>query len=272
MFMKIIKGIGVFFLSLFACLFIFLFSVSFTFKKVIQKGVIGSVVKNIIVEEFAEDEKLTDKDKENIKKVNEVIKTDDINKLVDKLLDEYEISLDNDNYKVSEKTVDYIIDLFVEYKDLINDITHEDVTEDEIRSKETREGIVEAFDDVLGSKPEANENAIRFAVTSYGVFVSSTFRIVLILLTLLCFSLIALIKKSYYKWMKTASYVLIFIGFIVSACYFGILYAFRTINASNNYSIVINPKFILVLGIIEIIIGILFRIFYIIFHQEDEEE
>ena len=268
--MKILKGIGIFFLSLFAFIFVFLLSLSLIFKNVIQKGVVGSVVKNIIVEEFSSDEKLTDEDRKNIEKVNKVIKTDDINKLVDKLLDEYEKSLDNEDYEVSEKTVDFVIDLLVEYKDLINDITNENVTEKEIRSSETRDGITEAFNEVLGDHPEYNEDAVRLAVTSYNLFVSNTFRIILVFLTLLCFALIALIKKSYFKWMKSASKVIVSVGLIVTASYFAILYAFRTINSNTNYNIVINPKYILVLGVVEIVIGICFLIGHIIFDKEEE--
>ena len=79
--MKILKGIGIFFLSLFAFIFVFLISLSLIFRNVIQKGVVGSVVKNIMIEEFSKVKKLTAEDKENIEKVNKVIKTDDINKL-----------------------------------------------------------------------------------------------------------------------------------------------------------------------------------------------
>lgn len=268
--MKIIKGIGVFFLSLFAFLFILILSLSFIFKNVIQKDVVGSVVKNIIVEEFSEDKELTKQDKENIKKINDVIKTDDINKLVDKLLDEYEKSLENDNYEVSDKTVDYIVDLLVEYKDLINDITNEKVTEKQIRSKETRDGIKEGINEVLTDHPEDIEDTVRITITSYNLFVSTTFRLILILLTIICFALIALIRKSYIKWMKSASSIFIFTGILVSSLYFGLLYAFRNINTSSKYSITIDPKYILVLGIVEIIIGIAFLITHIILTKKDE--
>lgn len=269
--MKVLKGIGIFFLSLFAFLFIFLFSLSLIFKNVIQKGVVGSVVKNIMVEEFSKDKNLTAEDQKNIEKVNKVIKTDDINNLVDKLLDEYEESLDNDNYKVSDKTVDYIVDLFVEYKDLINDITNEHVTEKEIRSTETREGIIKAFDNVLGEEPENNKESIKIAVTSYNFFVSSIFRIVTLFLSIVCFALIALIGKSYYKWMKSASKVFISTGVLISTSYFAIIYAFKEINSSTSYNIVIDPKYILILGIIEIIIGIGFIIGNIIFDKEENK-
>lgn len=269
--MKILKGTGIFFLSLFAFIFILLLSFSLIFKNVIQKGVVGSVVKNIIIDEFGSDENLTDKDKENIEKVNEVIKTDDINKLVDKLIDEYEKSLNNENYEVSEKTVDYVIDLLVDYKDLINDITNENVTETEIRSTETKEGITKAFNEVLGEKPESNEDTVRIVITSYNMFVSTSFRIILIFLTIICFTLIALIKKSYIKWMKSASSVFVTVGLLISASYFAILYLFKSINNSGNYNLVIEPKYILVLGIAEMIIGIGLLITNIIFSKKEEE-
>ncbi|MBR5662156.1 MAG: hypothetical protein IKX00_00720 [Bacilli bacterium] len=269
--MKILKGIGIFFLSLFAFIFVFLISLSLIFRNVIQKGVVGSVVKNIMIEEFSKVKKLTAEDKENIEKVNKVIKTDDINKLVDKLIDEYELSLDNENYKVSDKTVDYIVDLLVEYKDLINDITQENVTEKEIRSTEVREGIIEGFDNVLGDEPEGNMQAIKIGITSYNFFTSNTFRILAIFLTILCFALIALIKKSYYKWVKSASKVFVMVGLLISASYFAIIYAFKEINNSTNYGIVIDPKYILILGITEILIGIVFLIVHIILHKDNEE-
>ena len=268
--MKILKGIGIFFLSLFAFIFVLLISLSLTFRNVLKKGIVGSVVKNIAIEEFSENKELTKNDKENIKKVNEVIKTDDINELVDKLIDEYEYSLDNDNYKVKEETVDYIVDLLVEYKDLISDIAHEDISEKDIRSDKTREGIKEAFDEVLGEQPENNKEVIKIAVTTYDFFSSSTCRLLLLFLTMICFLLIALIKKSYYKWLKPASKVLISTGLIMSAGYFGILYAFSQINNSSKYNIVVDPKYILILGIIEIIIGIGLLIVEIVFDKKED--
>lgn len=270
--MKIIKWLGIFFLSIFAFIFIFSLSLSLIFKNVVQKGVIGSVVKDVIIEEFAEDKKLTNKDKENIKKVNEVIKTEDINGLVDKILDEYEKSLDVDNYEVSEKTVDYVVDLFVEYKDLINDISHENITEKEIRSEKTREGITEAFNEILSDHPDNNKEAIKIVVSSYNFFVSTTFRLLMIFLTIICFVLIALIKQSFVKWLKPAATVLISTGFIISASYFAILYAFRTINESSKYNFIINPKYILCLGISEIIIGVILVILSIITNGKNGEE
>lgn len=270
--MKVLKFLGVLFLSLFTFIFIFLLSLSLIFKNVVQKGVVGSVVKDVIINEFAEDQKLTDEDKKNIETVNKVIKTEDINELVSKVLDEYEKSLDEENYKVSDKTVDYVIDLLVEYKDLINDISHENITEKEIRSSETREGIEEAFNEILSDHPDNNKEAIRIAVTSYNFFVSSTFRLLMIFFTIVCLLLIALIRKSYTRWMKPAATVITCNGLLISASYFAIIYAFKTINNSSKYNIVINPKYILCLGIIEVVIGIVLSILSIIFSGKKEDE
>lgn len=269
--MKFLKGLGIFFLSLFAFLFIFLFSLSLITKKVVQKGVVGSVVRNVVIEEFHGENDLTKEDEENIDKFNKIVKTDDINELVDRFLKEYEESLDDDDYEVSEETLDFVIDLFVEYKDLISDLSHEDLTEKEIRSKETREGIREAINEILSESSEGNKYAIKIGVTSYNFFVSITFRIMMIFFTVVCLILIALIKKSYFAWMKNASSIFISVGILIVSMYFAIIALFNYINNAAEYSIVINPKFIGVLGISELVLGILFMIATIVTNKKKED-
>lgn len=270
--MKFLKGLGVFFLSLFSFIFILLLSLSLITKNVVQKGVIGSVIKNVIIEEFATDEELTKKDKENIEKVNKVVKTEDINELVSKLLDEYSEKFEDDNHTVSDETVDYIINLLVDYKDLVNDISKENITEKQIRSYETRVGIKSALNEILDETPENTELAIKITVRSYAFFISNTFIILIAIFTIICFALIALIKKSFIGWMKPAAVVLIFTGLIISAIYFGLEYVIGEINHSADYEFIINSTPIIVLGIGEIIIGIIFRIVTIVTSSNKEKE
>lgn len=270
--MKILKGICVFLLSILAFVFVLSLSLSLIFKNVVQKGVVGSIVKDVIVEEFSKENNLTDKDKKNIEKVNSVIKTKDINELVDKVVDEYEASLDNENYHVKESTVDYVIDLLVEYKDLINDISGEHVTEKDIRSNDVREDITEVFNDLLQQDDHDNEQVVRVIITSYNFFSSTTFRMLLVLFIVVSFALIALVKSSFTKLMKPAASVFITNGVLISALYFVIMYAFKNINNSSKYNIVIDPKYILCLGIIEVIIGIIFTIVTIVTKKDEEEE
>jgi hypothetical protein len=270
--MKFLKGLGIFFLSLFAFVFVLLLSLSLITKNVIQKGVVGSVIKNVIIEEFATDEELTKKDKENIEKINKVVKTDDINELVSKLLDEYGEKFEDEDHTVSDETIDYIIDLLVDYKDLVNDISGEKVTEKQIRSKNTREGIESALNEILDETPENTELALKITIRSYSLFISNTFRILMGFFIIVCFVLIGLIKKSFITWMKPAAIVLIFTGLIVSAMYFGLQYAIGEINHAADYEFIINATPIIIIGISEIVLGIVLRIITLVTSSDSRKE
>ena len=64
---------------------------------------------------------------------------------------------------------------------------------------------------------------------------------------------------------------IIFTGLIISAIYFGLEYAIGEINHSSDYEFIINSTPIIVLGIGEIIIGIIFRIVTIVTSSNKEK-
>lgn len=270
--MKIFKSIGIIILTLLSFVFIFILGCSLIFKNVVQRGVVGSVIKSVVQEEFASNKKLEDTDKENIKRINNELESKDIEILVDKLLDEYESSYENSNYDVKEETVNYIIDLCVKYKDVISEISGETITEEKIRSVETKNGITQAFNEVFEENERDDREEVKIVLSCYYVFISSTFRLIMLLLALGCFALIALLKKSYYKWMKNASIVL-----IISGALFALLYLIcntylisLSSHTTNSIEIFFNPTFISKLAIIELIIGALLIVVTAVINSKKE--
>lgn len=254
--MKFLKGFGVAILGIIIAAIVFALSISFILKNVLQKQIASVAVKEVVTNEYMNDTDLTDEEKEKLNNIDKMIGNKDISKLISIIMKEYEESIDKEDYSVSENSLDEIINLCVKYIDVINDFSHERVTESDIRSNETRNELREAFNETLEDIDEEDELSVRMIVKSYNLFTSTFFRIVLICVVILFTALIGLIKSSYYKWLRPVGIAVITSGVFVTLIYVGAKVGTKLLEDTNEFKIAFKFEEILLIGIIEIVLGI----------------
>ena len=254
--MKFLKGIITFFTGL--AIFILVLSLTFTyiFKNIIQKQIIGDAVKDIVITEY-----IKDKDIENKDKIEELLEDKDAKKLVNIVIDEYLESLRTDNYQVSEESLDTIIDLCIEHKKELEEITNEEIKIEDIKSQETRNNLRQAFNEGFDSANNDIGETGSTIINYYSNYTSTGFKVALVCSILSGLILIGLINWSYCRPMRTLGTSLLITGIFISIMYVLINLAVKElIKRVDEISLSINTKSILILAIFEIILGILLLI------------
>jgi len=254
--MNILKGIAGFFISIILILLVDAYSLSISLKYVLQNQIIGSVVKEQIINSYVENSK-TFKDKD---KLEGIINDNKSNEIIDNIIDDYIKYLDDSNYKVSDKTIDSILDFCVKHKDELSEISDHEITEEEIRKSETREDLTKSLNDGFSSLGNNLGQTEKDIIKSYSTFTSKSFRIVLLVLIFVQIVLLVLIKWSPYKWMTPTG-----VSFIISGVFIGTSYLIAKIILNNvivndTKEISINPKIMLILAIVELSVGVILLI------------
>ena len=265
--MNLLKKMVNFFIGTILSLLIFIFTFSFVFKNVVQKQIIGETVKTIVVNEY-----IKDSDIENKEKLEELLEDNDANKLIDIISNEFGNSIDEDNYQVDQSTIESIIDICVDHKDEISEIAGRTITEDEIRSIETKNNLKEAFDSGFEKINENVNDTSKKVINGYTKLISTKFRIIICVSILIFISLLALLTKSTYKWMHGFGSSLITCGIFVILTYFSLKVIIDIAVKNLEFELNINPISILIFGVIEFIIGILFKIIYKQIDKKYEEK
>ena len=229
---------------------IFLLTFSFVFKKVVQKQIIGETVKSIVVDEYIKNTKLEHKDQ-----IEKLLQDEDADKLIDIIIDEYSNSLDNESYTVDDSTVDTIIDLCVKHKEEISQIAGYNISENDIRSTTTRNNISEAFNEGI-KKTNVNIGTTGVhVVKAYTNFISTKFRVIIVLSIILLTIILALINWSLYGWISKLGSSLISSGVFTILTYFALKYILNQAVKNLEFKVSINPNSILIIGIVEVVIG-----------------
>jgi hypothetical protein len=168
--------------------------------------------------------------------------------------------LDDSNYQVSDKTVDSILDFFAKHKDELSKISDHEITEEEIRSAETRENLTKALNDGFNSLGKDLGQTEKDIIKSYGTFTSKSFRIVLLVLIFVQIGLLVLIKWSPYKWMTTTGVTFVISGVFIGTSYLIAKILLSKVIVNDAKEISINPKIMLILAIVEISVGVILLI------------
>ena len=248
--LKFVRVIAGFLAKITLFFLVFLFSISLISKKVIQKEIIGNVLKGQVVTDYIDGKNIVNQDK-----VNELINDKEINGIINDVIAEYDNYLKEDNYKVSDKLINEIIDFCVEHKAEISEISGREITEEEIRSVETYKNLTNVFDEgfrhIKNDVGEIGEEIVKM----YSKFISTAFRLKVILLMILMIGIIMLSTWSLYKWLSSFGKILITNGIIFTMIYFITGIIVSKITGEFNLDIKINFMFILIVGLAEIFIG-----------------
>lgn len=243
---------------------------SFSLKSILVDGIVKEVIVNQIDLPIFENSNYQYRyeinNDENINKittderVKELLKSDEVTELIDKYMDMIIDSyIDEDNLNQIELEKD-MINYLENNKDKIERITGQEITQETI--DQTKEQIKDMNIDnkvkesIKKSKKTMPKETIK-VLKGYKFLISLKFKIILFIIMIVDILLIALLQKSIYKWIKLFAISLTTNGIltlITGGVVYLIVYTFTRVN--------FNIKFVMILGIIITIIGILIQVVY----------
>lgn len=267
--MKTLKKllIGFFTLIVISCLTLFL--ISLNIKEVLTNMVSDTVVTEVITSKVINtfENNLDKIDSKDLEKIEEVISNnEDLKEVSKKLIDSTIL------YLIEEESIE---DFTV--KESISDIikknkkTLEETTGYKIKDSDI-ENIITDIDDRLDINQIYQEQVTKIkaeltpeqqlALRLYNTLTSKQFKIIMLAIMAICLSLIAILKKSFYKWITNLTTALIVSGTLVMI-FSGLInlivnYAITT----TSLNIKINSNQMLEIGLISLISGIIIIIIY----------
>lgn len=254
-------------LSIFITLILIVLGISISVKNVITETVtiiIKEEITNKIVE--TSNEETTKLTNEEIKeKVDEILKKNkEINNFVNSSFDKL-MKVLNDEIKINEINFESEVnDLLETITPLLNEygITITDEMKNEIMSyvktEEANNFINKTITEIKESLPE-NMNVM---ITTFTNLVSMKYKIFLISLIIVFLTIIALIKKSYYSWTINLSIPSIITGIFYTS------FTYLINDLIETEEITINMNSLKNYGILNIILGIVLLIIYIVLNKK----
>lgn len=264
--MKVIRGFfkGIIGLVLFVLIFALTFS--FVIKGIIKNDVLSGAVKDKIITEYTKEVNPSVKEA-----VEEILSKDEISDLAESIIDEYLKFAEDDSYQVSKKLVNEIIDFCAKNRDLISKISNEEITEETIRSEETYNNLIKTFNESFPKVEEQIGSNGKTVVKIYGLVVSNTSRLIVIGIIIALILLLMLVTWSLYKWMSTIGVSLIINGVLFSSIYIAIMIFKDKILESLDFELNLNPITIIIIGVSEILIGIVLLVIKSIINKKEKE-
>lgn len=239
-------------------LFGLIFSLSFITetKNFLEKSIIEGSIKNAIEESSKEDVDLNDSQK---KLVDEIFGDSEISSILNMVIDNYREFRTNSNYHVSKNDADKLYSFVKKYKNRIEDLSGEDVSkmsDDEFEKFFDYEKINQFANDSFKKLDEKIDKAdMNQILDVYNIATSNTVKYAFILLIAVFIIILGLINCSVYKWLIPTGIVTIISGILMVVIFItGSM--FTNIFDIENMKIAINLNRYLIVGIIEIILGI----------------
>ena len=267
---KIIKV----FLSFIIVLLMLFLTISFNLNKVIVDGVIKEIIITKVIPKKVNNPNVSEdiintlplpdylKDSEDI---NKLLEDERVQEIINKYID---ITLDNltseeiKNIDIESDIINYIN----ENKELIKEITGKEVTPEMIEDTKKvieESNLNEAIEDTIESTKESISTEEKIVLKGYKEIISTKTRIIVIGLIALCLLLIAIIDKSFYKWIKTGSICTIISGILVLLMGFILKLIVTSILPLPSF----NVSYLYKSGLIQLIIGIVILIIYIVLNK-----
>ena len=267
---KIIKV----FLSFVIVLLILFLTISFNLNKVIVDGVIKEIIITKVIPKKVNNPNISEEVINTLPLPDYLKNSEDINKLleeqrVQEIINKYiDITLDNltseeiKNIDIESDIINYIN----ENKELIKEITGKEVTPEMIEDTKKvieESNLNEAIEDTIESTKESISTEEKIVLKGYKEIISTKTRIIVIGLIALCLLLIAIIDKSFYKWIKTGSICTIISGILVLLMGFILKLIVTSILPLPSF----NVSYLYKSGLIQLIIGIVILIIYIVLNK-----
>ena len=267
---KIIKV----FLSFIIVLLMLFLTISFNLNKVIVDGVIKEIIITKISAKKVNNPNISEDIINTLPLPDYLKNSEDINKLledqrVQEIINKYiDITLDNltseeiKNIDIESDIINYIN----ENKELIKEITGKEVTPEMIEDTKKvieESNLNETIEDTIESTKESISTEEKIVLKGYKEIISTKTRIIVIGLIALCLLLIAIIEKSFYKWIKTGSICTIISGILVLLMGFILKLIVTSILPLPSF----NVSYLYKSGLIQLIIGIVILLIYIVLNK-----
>ena len=267
---KIIKV----FLSFIIVLLMLFLTISFNLNKVIVDGVIKEIIITKVIPKKVNNPNISEEVINTLPLPDYLKNSEDINKLledqrVQEIINKYiDITLDNltseeiKNIDIESDIINYIN----ENKELIKEITGKEVTPEMIEDTKKvieESNLNETIEDTIESTKESISTEEKIVLKGYKEIISTKTRIIVIGLIALCLLLIAIIDKSFYKWIKTGSICTIISGILVLLMGFILKLIVTSILPLPSF----NVSYLYKSGLIQLIIGIVILIIYIVLNK-----
>ena len=253
---------------------------SFTLKNILVDGIVKEVIVNQIDLPIFETSNYQYRyeinNDENINKitnderVKELLKSDEVTELIDKYMDKI-IDGYIDEEKLNEIELEKdMINYLENNKDKLEKITGQEITQEtidqakeEIKEMNIDDKVKESIKSTRKTMPKETIKVLK----GYKFFISLKFKLILFLIMIIDIVLIALLQKSIYKWIKLFAISLTTNGIftlITGGAVYLIVYTVTRVS--------FNIKFVIILGIIITILGILIQVVYDILTKNKNSE
>lgn len=259
--MKIIKKIIVALLNILLIDLIIILVLNCTIKKLL--------VEELLIESFKQNNPLISENVTNNspfvinnKVLEETLQDEEVKEMLGKFIDDVISNIskeeqENINIEELEKKV---IEYTKENRKELEEKTGVEITDEMINkaSKLLDDGDVKkAFEQEINNYKNNMTKEEKMALKFYDFITSKDLRTTIIILIIINILLIALLQKSIYKWIKNLSRAMYISGLSIVILGLAIKYLISTLTL-----LVINPKDILIIGIVLIIFGLLINIIY----------
>jgi hypothetical protein len=261
--MEALKKFGTAFFSMLLFLNVMVLVFAIASKDIVQNNVLIAAVKESIKEEANEEEK-----KQIDELVDRVASYPEVNQLLDSFLDDYV------NYrstrKVSDKTVDQLIDFFDNHKEDVEKMVGGEIDLDKLHTPEVRKQIEEGFDEVLKTSTDESYDTLIEVATTYNKISSNRYWLMLTFTMILLIVIIALIQWSTYKWMRNFGIILTSASIITLIIYSILVALSGVITEHLSTSISISSYVLLYSALIELIVGIALQVIHNILKNKEQ--
>ncbi len=243
-------------------------AISANLKSVLINGVIKEVIKEEVFQRPVSDSNNTISDEQinqitDDEKIKEILKSPEIQALVDKYLDITIESL-NDDSKLNEIELEKdMLEYLKENKETLSEVLGQEVTEEMIEKTgeqfESKE-MSKVFKQNLINTKKNMSTTEKKVLKGYSFLISNTFKMILFVLIIIDLVLIAIIQKSWYKWIKTFGKSLLTSGVLVITM--SLIVNWIVSNTSKLKTFHSTP--LTHTGIIMVVIGLLIVIIYVV--------
>ncbi len=254
---KVILG---FFIGTSMLLIILSFSVKGLFSNVILKSstIVTKLAGDEIVENVKTGNELVDE------KIQELLKDKELNALVQKYIDKTLEGLVSDDALDDINIEKDIIEFVEEHEDLIEEKLGVDIKEEyyeEAKNQEESHEITNEYKKAIESSKENLPDEVKEIVKYFNFFLTMKCRLILFGILIISTILMALLQKSYYKWISTLATSAISCGvmlFLMSFAFDGIMtYILKNTGSTGSFSMSVltrNSLITLISGIVVLII------------------
>lgn len=210
--MHILKKILSVFINFILANAIFLFIITFSIKGIFTEGLVNEIVKDELSTQISDSLEV---DKEKIEKV---LENENVNRVIQGYIDDTLEGL------IDEKSLDNIelgkdITTFIQENksDLENNlgISISDDKLEEILNSEEYKVINEEYKNAIKRTKDEMPEYQKQIVRLYNFITTNTFKIILLIIIVILLVIISILKKSFYKWLKSCAISTIISGVLV---------------------------------------------------------